>query len=85
MPGYALEHKGRDVNDEVDTEVERHVPQLLADIIVRIRPLVQSLIHHLRLLGGHRVRTVMMMVMMKVVIVGYVVVNHLLMVMVVWW
>lgn len=76
VPGDALENQSRDVDDEVDAEVQRNVPELLSDVVVGVGTFVQSLVHHLRLFGGGG-GSMVVMVMVEVV-VGDVVVDLLL-------
>lgn len=46
VSGDALQHQSRDVDDKINAEVQWNVPKLLAYVVIRIRPLVQSLIVH---------------------------------------
>lgn len=65
VPCDALQYEGSYVYDEIDAEIQRDVPKLLAYVVIRVRPLVEPLIVHFRLLG--------------VVVFRYVVVDHLVM------
>lgn len=74
MPGDALEHQRRDVDDEVDAEVERNIPELLSDVIVRVWPFVHPLVVHLRFLRRSCVIFVMEMIIRDVIVDDFVVV-----------
>lgn len=77
MPCDALENQSRDVDDEVDAEVQRDVPELLSNVVVGIGTFVESLVHHLWLFGGGR-RSMVMMVVVVEVVVGNLVVDYFL-------
>lgn len=76
VSGYALQHQSRDVDDEVDAEVQRHVPQLLPYEVVGVGPLVQPLVVHFWRFGLIVVLVVLRDVVvdelvMEVVVVGF--------------
>lgn len=49
VSGDAFQYQGRDVNDEINTEVQRYVPKFFPNEIIRVGPFVQSLIVDFRL------------------------------------
>lgn len=75
VPGDALQHERGYINDKVDAEVERYVPQLLADEVIRIRSLVEPLIVHFRFL-----RRRLVMIMMIAIEFRHVIVDDLMLV-----
>lgn len=81
MSSYALQNQSCYVNDEVYAEVQWNVPQLFTYEVVRVGPLVESLVH--RFLGGRgHLDSVMMIVVIEKVIVRYVIVDYFFRVMV---
>lgn len=69
----AFQYQSSDVYDEVDAEIQRNVPKLLAYVVIRVWPLVEPLIVHFRLLGyvivDHLVMEVVMMGAVRMVVV----------------
>lgn len=71
VSGNTLQYERRYVYDKIDAEIQRYIPQLLPNKIIRVGPLVKSLIVYFRLL-----RCGLGMVL---VIYRYVIVDHIVM------
>lgn len=75
MSGYTFEHESCDINDEVDAEIEGKIPELFADVIIRIGTFAESFVVHFWFFGRSRHWWVIMKIMFKWMLVNDIVVR----------